>query len=146
MSHMKCIVDTNIINRLVDGSLSTDDLPRDAEFLATHVQIDELNKTSDSERRARLFLKFATTVDTLVPTESTVTGISRLDHSKLSDGARYDSLKADLDSVNQGKANNPHDALIAEVAIANGYTLLTADYHLAEVAKKRGCTVRYFST
>lgn len=143
---MKYVVDTNIFNRLVDGLLSTGDLPGDGEFIATHVQVDELNKTSDPERRAQLFLKFATVVDAVVPTESTVLGVSRLDYSKLSDGTRYDNLKADLDSLNRGKANNPHDALIAEVAIVNGCTLLTADYHLTEVAKRHGCTVRYFST
>ena len=143
---MKCVVDTNIISRLVDGRLRPEDLPTDVEFVATHVQIDELNNTKDADRRARLFLKFATTVAAVVPTESTVLGVSRLGHSKLSDGNLYTALKSDLDSLNGGKANNTQDALIAEVAIANGYTLLTADFHLAKVAKKCGCTVRDFAT
>ncbi len=138
---MKCVVDTNVINRLVDGSLKLDDLPSDAEFVATHIQIDELNKTTDSERRARLFLKFSTTVNSVVPTESFVLDVSRLDHGKLSDGVLYSALKADLDALNRGKANNIQDALIAEVAIVNGHTLITADFHMAEVAKKHGCTV-----
>lgn len=142
---MKCVVDTSIINRLIDGSLSTEDIPADAELVATHVQIDELSKTRDGERRARLFLRFATLVDSVIPTESTVLGVSRLDHSKLSDGGLYNRLKVDLDSLNKGKANNIQDALIAEVAIANGHTLLTADYHLAEIAKKYGCMVRHFA-
>lgn len=142
---MKCVVDTNIINRLIDGSLSTDDIPADAELVATHVQIDELNKTRDEERRARLFLRFATTVDSVVPTESFVLDVSRLDYSKLGDATLYGTLKTELDALNKGKANNVQDALIAEVAIANRYTLLTADYHLAEVARKYGGTVRYFA-
>jgi len=142
---MKCVVDTTIINRLIDGSLSTEDIPADAELVATHVQIDELNKTRDEERRARLFLRFATTVDSVIPTESTILGISRLGYSKLDDGGLYGTLKAELDSLNKGKANNAQDALIAEVAIANGYTLLTADYHLAVVARKYGGTVSYFA-
>lgn len=140
------VVDTCIINRLVDGLLSTSDLPGDGEFLATHVQVDELNKTSNSERRAQLFLKFTTTIDAMVPTESVVLGVSRLGHSKVSDGTRYDILKADLDSMNHGKANNAQDALIAEVAIANGYVLLTADCDLAKAAERHGCKVRHFST
>lgn len=143
---MKCVVDTNIINRLVDGSLSTEDFPPDAELVATHVQIDELNKTQDSERRARLFLRFATTIDRVVPTESTILGVSRLGFSKLSGGNVYSALKADLDSLNGGKANNAQDALIAEVAISSGYTLFTADYHLAEVARRHGCSVRHIPT
>ena len=141
---MKCVVDTSIINRLIDGSLSTEDIPADAELVATHVQIDELNKTRDEERRARLFLKFATTVNSVIPTESFFLDVSRLDYSKLGDGGLYAKLKAELDSLNEGKANNAQDALIAEVAIANGYTLVTADHHLAEVARKYGGTVRYF--
>lgn len=142
---MKCIVDTNIINRLIDGSLSTEDIAADEELVATHVQVDELNKTRDEERRARLFLRFATTVDSVIPTESFVLDVSRLNYSKLGDGGLYAKLKAELDSLNKGKANNAQDALIAEVAIANGYTLLTADYHLAQVARKYGGTVRYFA-
>jgi predicted nucleic acid-binding protein len=142
---MKCVVDTNIINRLIDGSLSTEDIPADAELVATHVQIDELNKTRDEERRARLFLRFATTVDSVIPAESFVLDVSRLDYSKLGDGGLYGELRAELDSLNKGKANNAQDALIAEVAITNGYALLTADYHVAEVARKYGCTVRYFA-
>ena len=66
-------------------------------------------------------------------------------YSKLGDGSLYSRLKADFDSLNKGKANNTQDALIAEVAIASGYTLLTADYHLAEVAKTHGCTARHFA-
>lgn len=142
---MKCVIDTNIINRLIDGSLSTDDFPADAELVATHVQSDELNKTRDEERRAKLFLRFSTTVDAVIPTESFVIGASRMGYGKFGDGSLYGKLKTELDSLNKGKANNAQDASIAEVAIANGYTLLTADCHLAEVAKKYGGTVLYFA-
>ena len=143
---MKCVVDTNILNRLVDGALRPEDLPADSEFVATHVQVDELNRTSDVERRARLFLMFATTVNAVVCTESFVLDASRLGYAKLSDGILYTALKADLDVKNRGKANNVQDALIAEMAIVNGYMLLTADSHLAEVANKHGCSVRHLAT
>lgn len=56
----------------------------------------------------------------------------------------YSSIKANLDSLNRGKANNAIDALIAEVAVKNGYTLLVADYHLSEVAKNHGCKVLHW--
>jgi len=143
---MRCVVDTNVFNWLVDGSLSSEDLPADAEFVATHIQFDELNRTNDPERRARLSRRFKETVDAMVPTDSFVPDVSRLDYGQLSDGSRYTALKADLDALNGGKANNIQDALIAEVAIANGYTLLTADFDLAKVAKQHGCSVRYFTT
>lgn len=141
---MTCVVDTNIINKLIDGTLSTEDIPADAELVATHVQIDELKRTRDDQRKAKLLHRFKTLVDSVIPTESTVLGVSRLNYSKLSDGGLYEKLKTALDSRNKGKSNNAQDALIAEVAIANDHTLLTADYDLAEVAKDHGGKVRYF--
>ena len=140
---MKYLVDTNIINHLVDGTVQPEDLANDGEFVATHVQIDELNKTKDEERRARLFIKFATTVDDVVPTESLVVGISRIGLSKVSDGALYSSLRAALDARNSAKRNNAQDALIAEVAVKNGYVLITADADLAHVAQQHGGKVRH---
>ena len=142
---MNYVVDTNIINRLVDGTIQPEDLPDDGQFIATHVQIDELNKTQDQERRARLFIRFATTVDDVVPTESLVAGISRVGLSKVSDGNLYSSLRAALDARNNGKPNNAHDVLIAEVAVKNGYVLLTADGDLAQVAEDHGCKVLHFA-
>jgi hypothetical protein len=41
------------------------------------------------------------------------------------------------------KKNNAKDALIAEAAKRGDFTLLTADYHLAEVTKKHGIKVCY---
>lgn len=140
---MKYVVDTNIINRLADGIVQPESLPNDGEFIATHVQIDELNKTKDEERRAQLFIKFATTVDDVIPTESLVVGISRVGLSKVSDGNLYLSLRTALDARNGGKPNNSHDALIAEVAVKNGYVLVTADADLAQVAQQHGCKVRH---
>lgn len=142
---MKSVVDTCIFNKLLDGLLSTEDLPADSEFVATHVQIDELNQTRNHRRRERLLARFLTLVDVIVPTESTVLDISKWDQSKLSEGTLYNRLKTDLDSLNDGKDNNRKDALIAEVAIVNQYALLIADYHLAEIARKHGCQVRHFA-
>ena len=143
---MKYIVDTCIFNKLVDGDIKPEELPDDGSFIASHVQIDEINKTGGEERRARLFLKFATVVDELVPTESAVIGVSRIGQSKISDGNLHTKLKADLDLLNGGKRSNIMDALIAEIAIKNDLTLLTADYHLQDVAKQNGCKVTYWST
>lgn len=143
MVQMRYVVDTNIINWLVDGAIRPEKLPNDGQFVATHVQVDELNNTQDKERRAQLFLKFTATVDDVVPTESMVVGISRIGLSKISDGALYYSLKGALDNKRK-RRNNAQDALIAEVAIKNNYVLLTADRDLSEVAKHHGCTVKHF--
>lgn len=141
---MKYVVDTCILNNLVDGSIKPGDLPDDGILVASHVQIDEINKTKDEERRARLFLKFTTVIEDVVPTESTIIGVSRIGHCKISDDELYGRLKVDLDRLNGGKRNNIEDALIAEVAIKNDFKLLTADYQLQNVAQKHGCKVIYW--
>ena len=139
------VVDTNIINWLVDGRLGPNDLPSDGEYVATHVQRDELAKTKDEQRRTRLLTRFQTTIDREVPTESLVVGISRIGLAKISDGKLYYSLRNALAARNKGKLNNSHDALIAEVAIENGWTLLTADSDLSAVASDNGCKVQHFA-
>jgi rRNA-processing protein FCF1 len=140
---MSYIVDTNIFNQLIDGSVAISDLPSDSLFFATHVQIDEINNTKDSERRAQLFFMFVELKTEIVPTESFVFDISRFDLSKLSDGVLFGKLKHDLDMLNKSKSNNPQDVLIAEVAIMNGYTLITADRDLADVVEKHGGKIIY---
>lgn len=143
---MSYVVDTNIFNKLVDGTINVTDLPADGSFVATHIQIDEINNTKDIERRARLFLMFAEMRPEIVPTESFVLDVSRWDHGKCSDGVLFEKLKQELDVMNKSKPNNVQDILIAEVAIVNGFTLLTSDRHLAEVVKRQGGKVVYFKT
>jgi predicted nucleic acid-binding protein len=142
---MKYVVDTSLFNKIADGSAGMDELPKDGGFLATHVQIDELNRTKDEERRAKLFLIFAKTINDVVPTESFILGTSRVDEAKLGDGAPYAAIKKMLDSLNGGKQNNSEDALIAEVALKNGYVLLTADRDLYEVAQRLNIGVMYWA-
>ena len=57
---MKYMVDTNIINWLVEGSLSTEDFAPDAVFIATHIQHDELSNTRDVTSRKKLIDRFNT--------------------------------------------------------------------------------------
>ena len=139
------MVDTNVINWVVDGKIDRAALPGDVQFVATHIQIDEINRTSDEDRRARLFLVLTSTIRKLLPTESAVMDISRFDWCKMGDGVIYASIKNELDAKNGGRRNNIHDALISEAAIVNGFTLLTADLDLAEAAKNHKGTVRHFS-
>ena len=81
----------------------------------------------------------------LLPTQTVVLDVSRIDHAKLGDGKLFTSLKAELDILNRNKNNNVRDALIAEVAIANGYTLLTADGDLRLATEKYDGKVIFFS-
>jgi predicted nucleic acid-binding protein len=141
---MQYVVDTCIINMLIDGKFSVVDLPSDGSFYASHIQIDEINKTQDSERRAQLLLKFSEVSPEIIPTESGVWSRSRWGQAKFSDGVLLKNLKKSLDRLNNSKDNNMNDALIAETAVANSYTLLTSDKHLAEVVKKLDGKVIYF--
>jgi hypothetical protein len=116
---MKYVVDTCVINMLVDGAIIPETLPRDGEFAATHIQRDELTNTRDPNRRAKLLEKFSDTIDEIIPTESFVLGTSKLAQANLSDGLFYEAIKAALDEKNGGKRNNLQDALIADVAAKN---------------------------
>lgn len=145
---MRYIVDTSIINKLVNGSIGVDELPGDGEFAATHIQIDEINKTKDTERRARLFLMFSKMIDDIVPTESIVFGTTRFDEGKFGDGETFLKTKNLLDSKNLNKngKSNINDALITEVAKKNNYTLITADYHMYETAKALSVECLFWET
>lgn len=138
---MKYMVDTNIINWLIDGTLSTENFPQSTHFVATHIQRDELSKTPDPTRKHQLLNRLDSLIDSTVPTESTVLGTSRLGSCKLGNRALHTQLKERLDSLNNKKRNNFEDALIAEAAIVNGHTLITADEHLRIVAQEYGCAV-----
>lgn len=136
---MKHVLDTNIINRLAKGRMNRSELPA-GEYVVTHVQRDELAATGDPELRGRLLAQFEEVVDAVQPTESAIVGVSKVGGCKCGSAGEY---RAVLDGLNalKAKANNIQDALIAEVAILNGYVLVTADGDLATVAQARGCRV-----
>lgn len=141
------IVDTCVFNWLTDRKIIRDDLPSPARFVITHVQMDEINKTKDEERRARLFLTQTMLGCELVATNTFLWGISRFDLASLGSGKIYEKLKAELDALNGNKrGNNVRDALIAEVAIENDYTLLTADKDLKNVCEAHGGKVLFYGT
>jgi hypothetical protein len=80
---MKYVVDTSLINEFVDGSVHADELPKDGSFVASHIQIDELNRTKNGKRGSELLQKFSETIDEVLPTESFLLGTSRLGEGKL---------------------------------------------------------------
>lgn len=150
--------DTNVFNHLLDGmaevSRLVDQANGRAKFYATHIQIDELKKTSNDERRAALLQVFEEITNIRVPTESFVLDVSRLDEAKLgkngpvptesavygvsrygeckrgAPGNLYEQIKTELDRLNKNRPNNVQDSLIAETSIKNGFTLVTHDKNL----------------
>jgi predicted nucleic acid-binding protein len=143
-SRIRYVVDTCVFNWIVDSKISRNMLPLNGTFGITQIQVDEINKTKDEERRARLLLAQASLHCELLPTEFFVEGISRSEYAKESDGRLYASLKAELDKLNGAKKSNGRDALIAEAAIANGHVLLTADADLRSATQMHGGRVTFF--
>lgn len=142
---MKYMVDTSAFNLIADGRLSIEQLPVGAELVATYVQITEISRTRDEERRRRLFLTFANLRPEIQPTSSFVFGETPLGYGRLGLGTEYLAIKADLDARNKSKPNNSQDALIAETALTEGHGLVTADRDLSDVARTKIANVIYIA-
>lgn len=159
---LKVMFDTNVFNRILDGIVPVQALAGHIEVFATHIQLDELQRTKDQERRAALGAIFAAVITEAVPTDSFVLDVSRLGHARIggerlvptasavfgisnfgqasysSNDNLYAALKARLDSLNGAKPNNLQDALIGETSIKAGHVLVTDDTDLTVVAKEYG--------
>ncbi|WP_145961367.1 hypothetical protein [Salinisphaera sp. LB1] len=141
---MKYLLDTNVFNHVLDGSITLNSISPDLDFAVTDIQQQELLKTPDNERRLALL---------------SVLHYSGSDHSPPvfawdTDGAGFgQGIWASEDqrivaedmrrALNSKKVhhNNLKDALIAEAAYRDGYGLATGDRDLAEVAEAFGITV-----
>jgi rRNA-processing protein FCF1 len=140
------MVDTCVFNWLLDGKIQRAALPSGGRFAITHIQMDELNKIQDEERRVRLsLLVHATMKCEVIPTQTFVFDVSRWDHACWGDGELFNKIRDELDAANKRRKSNTQDALIAETAIQNGYTLITADGGLKWAAEKHGGVVIFFS-
>jgi len=131
---IKIIFDSNIYDLVADGSLDIDLLNEKKdyyEFYITHIQVDEINKCSDEDKRARLFLFKSKLSPIVIPTESFVLGTSRLGEARLGDAKILEEIR---------KANLRHtkDALIGEVAIKKNLTLITEDSPLKNKVNSLG--------
>ena len=130
--------DTNIFNHILDGGIELARFVGKSRFFATHVQFDELNRTSNPSRRTSLLDVFQKVPQEMVPTETFVLGESRLGKAKIGEGTLYKKIRDELDRRNKYKHNNIQDALIAEAAIKNSFTLVTDDKDLSQVTKQNG--------
>ncbi len=151
--------DTNVFNHILDGAADLTPYLGKAKFYVTHLQLDEINKTSDDERRAALRKVFEEITSSSIPTENFVLGTSRLNNAKLggesfvpTESAVYgtskygqaknsqsDNLYENFTSkLKKNKNSNTVDALIAETAIKNKYTFVTHDGDLFRVTTEFG--------
>jgi len=141
--------DTNIFNHILDGGIEISEIAGKARFWVTHIQLDEIQKTSNPERQEQLLQVFQTIMekkapdevklssDSIILTESAVYGVSKYGQAKYtSENNLYEPIRAKLDHLNKGKKNNIHDALISETAIKNKLALVTHDKDLATVTSE----------
>jgi predicted nucleic acid-binding protein len=139
------MLDTNIFNRVLDGKFALSALSG-SSFVATKVQLEELNHTSDQVRRTMLLQKFKEIGPDIVPASFSFdiagAGFGEGTWSKDDDAQK---LHAALEAL-RSRFNNWHDALIAEAAFVHGCGLVTADEDLAAVAKTHGLTVYHVTT
>ena len=126
------MVDTNIINRILDHDLELKVFKEAGKtFLATHIQRDEIKKTSDENRRKELLYIFEEIVNR-VPTESALWGKSKWGECKWAEDNLVEEILKELDKKDK-RRNNTEDALIADTAIKNDYVLVTDDGDLYDV-------------
>lgn len=123
--------DTNIFNQILDDEIDCN-LFSSINCFVTHIQNDEILATKDSDRRTDLVRIFLLIDKNTIPTETALFGLSRYGQAKYSDGELYKNF---LDCLNdkKRKPNNNRDALIAETAIKNNFTLVTNDEALSMV-------------
>jgi len=143
---MGYVLDTCIFNHLCDGKLSISDLPSDQYFVASSIQKIEIDNTTDSDRRDTLIKKFVEIDATMIPVESTVYGFSHFGAPDAHYGKVGKYYLEVLERLNatKTKKSNIGDALIAEIALANQHTLITADRVLFEVMENMQAAVIYF--
>ena len=130
------MLDTNIFNHILDNKILIENFPENLNLFITHIQLDELEKTRDQNRRKMLLTIFKKIDQENIPTESLVLSVSKLGKAKLGDeNGLYKKIKLDLDEK-EIKQNNKQDALIAKTTIKNGLILVTDDSDLLEVTQK----------
>jgi len=139
---MRLMLDTNIFNRIAQGTLAVESFAGD-ELFATHVQRDELLNAPKPLRDA-LIATFHILDPRIISTDTAIWGDSRWNETKWSSAdGKYESILKRiqiLDGKDRG-LNQSRDARIAEVAINSSLTLVTDDGNLRIAASEHGCNV-----
>ena len=134
---MSYIVDSAIINNLVEGKIRLEDLPSDRPFIVPRVYREKINTIKNEARRNQLLQKFASHQQKRESAGSTVVDGSNGIDFKLWDASLFKELKNGLQELGDTICN-ARDVLLAEVAITNGLILLTANKCLADVVSNYG--------
>lgn len=142
---MTYIVDTEIIDKLVNGEIHLEDLPDDRPFVAVSAQIDRLGAASQEAHRAKLLLKFGEFTGCTVSTEMVTMDGSPWERLQLCNGILFKKVKDGLEKWCDTKSNT-RDILLANVAISNKLILVTTNEYLADVVRNLGGEAVHFAT
>lgn len=134
---MSYIVDSGIIEKLVDGSIGIEELPSDRPFIAAYTHLQKIRGIEDKKRRTELLLRFSALEPKFEPTGPLALGGPQWEQFRLRDGALLQKLKHDVDAINDSEIH-VRELLLAEVAIEHRLTLLTADKGLADAVRIHG--------
>ena len=134
------MLDTTVFNDVLDGKIPLSKL-EGRQIIVTHIQRDQIRKTTCDSRRNALLKIFEDLRPHQKPTSSGVVGISVVGASFV--GTHPDGLFARLLAElsrrdNRERKNHRTDVLIAEAAMRNGCTLITADRNLREAVTQLG--------
>ncbi len=140
---MKYMLDTNIFNILLVDGFILENLPNDGQFIATGMQIWEINQTKNELKRQKLLDKFHEVGPEKVPTVTALWGVTAWNEGCYGNGEQYQAILEKLNSKNNSKKNNHIDALIAETAMSNNAVLITSDKDLYEVIADLGGLVHF---
>jgi len=142
---MKYVLDTNIFDRVLDSRFKVSALPDACSFVATKIQIREIGATPEP-RRSMLLATFKDIAPDLSAAAFSfdIPGAG-FNEGEWSSDERITKLREALEA-NKSKPNNWQDALIAGVALKNGYGLVTADKDFAEVSAAYGIKVYHVAT
>lgn len=135
--------DTNIFGKILRDNIVLDMMNKSKhQYYITHTQRDELNKTPH-EIKEKLLNTFETIGQELIPTESTLVGVSRAGLAKISDSKLYSHILKELNKKKPEDRNNVKDALIGETALRNSIILVTNDSALHDVVEKMGQAMNF---
>lgn len=134
---MSYIIDTDIVRKVLDGSVPVEDLPSDEPILAPRAQIDHIKRAPNKQRRAQLMLKLSELRIKRISIGSILLNGSYWHDFKFWDSTLFKVLMDDFRRLCRS-SSNARDILLAEVAIKNRLTFLTRDRCLANVVRRHG--------
>ena len=141
----KFMLDTNAINKVLDNGIKPAQLSLDRKLYITHIQLNEIQATNNTDRRNDLLTVFKSIKQEAKPTAAAVFDVSEFGDCEFGDGdGSYTSILSELNELNGGKRGNERDALIAVTAIKHRCILVTDDQDLKiAVTKANGSTLTF---